>query len=355
MTTTLAAPGRRHAVAHRLRVARVDRVTAGAVTITFDVPAHLADDYSWQPGQHVSITGADGTRRSFSICAVPGNPLRVGVRRIPGGAFSDVGVANLVVGDELEVLTPTGRFTADPDPTLTRHHVAVSVGSGITPVLPIVHALLAGEPGSRVTWLLGNRTAAEVMLLDEVAALKDRWPDRLHLVHVLSGEDLGTPLLHGRLDVDRIGALLDGTGAPAVDDWWVCGPQQLVTALAQWVDSRGGRFHSELFHADDGPVRPRRVAPVEAGATVRVRCDGRTSTAPLGTGQSILDAASVVRPDLPFACRGGVCGTCRARLVTGEVDRGATWALEADELDAGYLLTCQAVPTSPDVLVDYDG
>ena len=204
MTTTDAEPttaGRRHSVFHRLRVADVERLTDDAVAVTFDVPVELADEYRFRAGQHV--------RRSYSICApASSGRLRIAVKRIPDGAFSSYALETLAPGDELEVMTPAGRFTPHLDPAQARHYVTLAAGSGITPVLSIVASVLETEPGSRVTLLYGNRTSRSVMFLDEIADLKDRYPARFHVVHVLSREERESPLTSGRLDRERVAAFL---------------------------------------------------------------------------------------------------------------------------------------------------
>ncbi|MDN4160683.1 2Fe-2S iron-sulfur cluster-binding protein [Nocardioides abyssi] len=339
---------------HALEVADVEELTDEAVAISLRVPPELAAAYTSTPGQHVSLrTPGDAERRSYSLCTAPApDLLRIGVKRLPGGAFSDGVVRTLRPGDRLEVMTPTGSFTVAPDPTAQRRYGAVAAGSGITPVLPIVAALLEGEPRSQVTLVRVDRTQRSVMFLDEVHDLKDRFPGRLQLLHLLTREQQDVELLSGRLDADRARRLLDVFGLHDVEEWFVCGPQQLVADLR---DVLPGRVHTELFHADAVP-RPPVVAPTVAGAAhVVVRRDGRSTELALRPdGPPVLEAALAVRGDLPWACRGGVCGTCRARVVEGSVAMDAAWALEPDEVAAGHVLTCQAHPTSDRVVLDFD-
>jgi ring-1,2-phenylacetyl-CoA epoxidase subunit PaaE len=348
---------------HPLRVAAIDELTDDAVALTFDVPPELAGEFAFVHGQHLSIRGGDDVRRSYSICTPPSSGvLRIGVKRLPGGAFSEGVVERLRVGDTLDVMTPAGRFTSELDPTARRTYVAVAAGSGITPVLSIVAAVLEGEPRSSVMLICANRTHASVMFLDEVHDLKDRFPSRLQIVHVLSRETQEVELLSGRLDGPRLEKLLDALmPAAEVDQWFLCGPQQLVTELRQTLETLGvesARVHSELFHADPVPRAP--VATLagapEGAARVTIRLDGRTSDLDLRPEDvPVLEAALRVRADLPFACKGGVCGTCRARLVEGTVAMDANYALEPDEIERGYVLTCQSHPTSSRVVLDYDG
>ena len=350
-----------HATFHALRVAAIDELTEDAVALTFEVPDDLREEFAFVHGQHLNIRGGDDVRRSYSICTPPSTGiLRIGVKKLPGGAFSEGVVDRLRVGDELEVMTPAGRFTTELDPTTRRRYVAVAAGSGITPVLSIVAALLEGEPGSNVTLLYANRTSRSVMFLDEVHDLKDRFTDRFQIVHVLSREAQDVELLSGRLDAERFGRILDALVPTAgVDDWFLCGPQQMVEELRGVLTDRGvTRVHTELFHADPVPRAPvaALVDGADGAAKVTIRLDGRSSELSLRPDDvPVLEAALRVRSDLPFACKGGVCGTCRARLVEGTVQMDANYALEPEEIEKGYVLTCQSHPTSATVVLDYDG
>lgn len=347
---------------HPLRVARVDPLTDDAVAISFDVPEDLRDAYAFTAGQHLTIRGDDGERRSYSICVPPGSgALRIGVKRLPGGAFSDGVVGTLAPGDELDVMTPAGRFTHVPDPSAERTYVAVAAGSGITPVLSIVAAVLAGEPDSFVTLVYANRTHRSVMFLDEVADLKDVYGARLQLLHVLSREATEVELLSGRLDAERLTRILDALVPwKSVDAWFLCGPQQMVAELSDALLDTGvprAAIHTELFHAE--PVERAPVTELadtaDGSAAVTVRLDGRASDFALRPdGPSVLEAAQAVRSDVPFACKGGVCGTCRAKVVEGSVAMDVNYALEPEEIERGYVLTCQSHPTSPRLVVDYD-
>jgi ring-1,2-phenylacetyl-CoA epoxidase subunit PaaE len=307
----------------------------------------------------VSVRGADDVRRSFSICTPPSSGvLRIGVKRLPGGTFSDGIVGSLRVGDSLEVMTPAGRFTTDLDPSAAKRYVAVAAGSGVTPVLSIIAAVLEGEPGSRATLVYANRTSRSVMFLDEVHDLKDRFPDRFQILHVLSREQQDVELLSGRLDADRFRAIVEAFGLAGADDWFLCGPREMVVDLRQALTDLGEtRVHTELFHADPAPRAPvaALVDSTDGAAQVTIRLDGRASDFPLRPdGPPVLEAALGVRSDLPFACKGGVCGTCRAKLVEGTVQMDANYALEPDEVERGYVLTCQSHPTAAKVVLDYD-
>jgi ring-1,2-phenylacetyl-CoA epoxidase subunit PaaE len=355
----------RRAVFHRLRVRAIDRLTDDAVAITFDVPDALRDAYRFTQGQHITIRsdlGGEGVRRNYSICtsAIDGR-LRIGVKHIPGGAFSSYALEQLRPGDELEVMTPTGRFFTELHPANAKHYVAIAAGSGITPILSILATTLEAEPRSRFVLLYGNRTSSSIMFLEELADLKNRYPDRFAVLHFLSRESREAPLLDGRLDRAKLAMLLATLTPPDdVDEWFVCGPYEMArqaraTLLDHAVDQR--HVHLELFHADTVP-RPPVPADVETatdGSRVTVTLDGRQTTLQLSSsGQKVLDAVLRERADAPYACKGGVCGTCRARLLEGTVRMDQNYALEDDEVRRGYVLTCQAHPTSETVVLDYD-
>jgi ring-1,2-phenylacetyl-CoA epoxidase subunit PaaE len=350
-------------VFHALRVAAVEPLCADAAAVTLAVPGELADTYTFAPGQWVTLRRVvDGReqRRSYSICSPVGGPLRIGVREVPGGRFSSWLVHEVRPGDTVEVAGPAGAFTPEPD--RPGHHVLIAAGSGITPLLSIASSVLAGDPGSRVTLFYGNRRTDTVMFADELADLKDRYPDRLLLAHVLSREPREAELFSGRLDAGRLAALIGALIGPgAADHWWLCGPHGVVRD-AQRVLARigvpGERVHRELFHADDEPVEPVRheqAAPTGAVSQVTVVLDGRTTRAAVPRDCTVLDGAQRARADLPFACKGGVCGTCRALVVEGEVRMRRNFALEAAEVAAGYVLTCQSLPVSDTLVVDFDG
>jgi ring-1,2-phenylacetyl-CoA epoxidase subunit PaaE len=354
-----------HSVFHPLTVASIEPVTDDSVAITFEVPEDLREDYAFSHGQHLTVRtelAGDDVRRNYSICSPAGSGvLRVAVKRLPGGAFSEHALDVLRPGDVLDVMTPSGRFFTELDPTHRKHYVCVAAGSGITPVLSIVASVLAAEPRSSVTLLYGNRTHSSVMFLEELEDLKDTYPERFQLLHVLSREPQEVELFSGRLDADRMGRILDGLLPPdTVDEWFLCGPFEMVSDLRKLLVKEGvpkKQIHAEVFHVESGP--PVRRAPVEAaegeGAKVTITLDGRRSTFSLpADGPAVLDAALRVRADAPFACKGGVCGTCRAKVVEGTVEMDTNWALEPDEVEKGYVLTCQSHPTSDTVVLDYD-
>src|SRR3954465_8090007 len=352
---------RRRPQFHPLRVARIEQLTDDAVAVTFDVPPELVEDYRFRPGQALTLRRVDGERderRSYSICAPMGAAPRVGVREVPGGFFSSWLVHDVRPGDAVEVLPPSGTFTADL--SVSGDHVFVVAGSGITPAISLAASVLRdGE--STVTVFYGNRRTNTVMFADELAALKDRYGPRLQLVHVLSREPRDAELTSGRLDGPRLRALVTNlVDAEHVDHWWLCGPHGMVTdarALLTELGVPSEKVHQELFYVDDVPPEPVRgdEETVEGpSCQVTVVLDGRSTTLALPKGEPVLDSAQRARSDLPFACKGGVCGTCRARVTDGEVEMRRNYALEPNEVAAGYVLTCQSLPVSDAVTVDFD-
>jgi ring-1,2-phenylacetyl-CoA epoxidase subunit PaaE len=354
----------RHAVFHRLKVADISPLTDDSVCITFAVPPELTEDYDFAHGQHLTIRtdlAGDDVRRSYSICSPAGSgKLRIGVKVLPGGHFSGFAAGGLKTGDVLEVMTPVGRFNTALDPANAKHYCAIAAGSGITPIYSIVATTLEREPRSRVTLIYANRTSRTIMFLEELEDLKDRYGSRFHLIHVLSREAQDAELLSGRLDAARL-TKINETLVPVelVDEWFLCGPFDMVHDLRDALVDQGANkrhIHSELFHVETTPpVRRTTHADEGEGAAVTIRLDGRRSTFRLkGNDVSVLEAALRVRADAPFACKGGVCGTCRAKLVAGSVEMDTNYALEPEEIEKGYVLTCQSHPTSTDVELDYD-
>lgn len=351
-------------VFHPLRVSDVRPETDDAVSITFEVPDDLAAEYRYLPGQHVTLRAViDGedVRRSYSICANANDGvLRVGVKRLAGGVFSTYATTALHAGDTVEVMPPVGEFTISPNPANARHYGAVAAGSGITPVLALVATVLEAEPLSRFTLLFGNRAARSIMFLEELEGLKDRYPDRFHLIHVLSRESGAVPLFSGRLDAERLTQLFDLiVDTETVDDWYLCGPFEMVQAARTVLEARdvaATAIHDELFFA--GPLDAADLPPEpedEAGTvTVTFTVDGRSTTTRMRPETSILDAALRVRSELPYSCKGGMCASCKARVLEGAVEMDKNYALIEEDLAAGFVLTCQSHPTSDSVVVDFD-
>jgi ring-1,2-phenylacetyl-CoA epoxidase subunit PaaE len=344
-----------------VRVAAVEQLCDDAAAITFTVPDERAAEFDFMPGQSMTIRRIiDGIeqRRTYSICAPAGGQPRIGVREVPRGAFSGWLVHQVSPGDDIDVQPPSGSFIADPD--TAGHHALIAAGSGITPVLSIAASVLI-NPDSRVTLLYGNRRTNTVMFADELADLKDAYGTRLQLIHVLSREPRGADLFSGRLDRDRIEKLLQLlVPVDTVDHFWLCGPFGMVTDAREALRVLGvdpQRIHQELFFVEDAappPVEHIDVTDDGPVSAVTIVLDGATSTLALPRNASILDSAQRSRDDLPFACKGGVCGTCRAKVTAGAVEMRRNYALEPAEVEAGFVLTCQSYATTDALTVDFD-
>ena len=350
---------------HRLIIQELRRETADAVSLAFALPPELADAYRFQPGQYLTLRATvDGEdlRRSYSICSGPDEALRVAVKRVEDGRFSSWINANAKQGDVIEVMTPTGRFGLQHCPGDGRIHVGFAAGSGITPILSILKGVLAKEPTSRFFLFYGNRSTADMLFRSELEALKDRFMDRLSLFYVLSQEEQDLALLNGRLDGAKARLLMRSmVPAAMVDHAFLCGPTAMSEEIEHVLKELGLRedqIHVERFvSAHDGKPRP---APVAAAAIATpahratLIVDGKRRQVPVAADEAILDAALRAGMDLPYACKGGMCSTCRAKLVAGTAEMTTNYSLEKWELEAGFILTCQAHPTSAEVVIDYD-
>ncbi|GAB07135.1 phenylacetate-CoA oxygenase/reductase subunit PaaK [Gordonia amarae] len=361
-TATAAAPAAgRNRDFHALTVDHVEPLCDDAVAVRFAVPDDLGDLYDFRPGQTLTLRRVvDGVehRRSYSICAPAGTAPRVGVREVNGGLFSTWLVRDVRAGDRIEVAPPDGTFSADP--AAGGRHLLIAAGSGITPMLSIASSMLT-NPESQVTLIYGNRKTKSVMFAEELADLKDQYGGRLDIIHVLSREPREVELFSGRLDKERLEALLDDVvPTDDIDHFWLCGPLGVVEAARDLLTARGvsrDRIHFELFYVEaTPPPMDRHVEPGVTGPTseVTIVLDGRSVSGSVSRDESLLDTGEDLRSDLPFACKGGVCGTCRAKVTCGEVDMRRNYALEDSEVDAGFVLTCQAFPVSGTVTVDFD-
>ena len=343
----------------------VRRESADAVSLTFAIPQELTDDYRFAPGQYLTLrTTMDGeeVRRSYSICSGPDDgELRIAVKKVDGGAFSSWAADELKAGDELDVMTPTGRFGIAHAPDQARIYVGFAAGSGITPILSIAKGVLAREPHSRFFLFYGNRSTGGMLFREALEELKDRFMQRLSIFHVISGEEQDIPILHGRLDGEKVRVLLSSlVPASSVDHVFICGPTGMsedIETTCRDIGIGEDRIHVERFVSGlGGKPRPKAAvapsAPAKAMASLVI--DGKRREVPVAEGESILDAALRAGMDLPFACKGGMCSTCRAKLVEGEARMEVNYSLEPWELKAGFILTCQARPVSEKVMVDYD-
>jgi len=349
---------------HTLRVVELHRETADAVTLAFAVPDELRNEYRFSPGQYLTLRATvDGEdiRRSYSICSdLDDGELRVAVKRVAGGAFSNWANDTLRAGDALSVMTPDGRFGVPIQPEAERSFVAFAAGSGITPVLSILKTVLRREPASRFMLFYGNRSTDSIMFRGMLEDLKDRYLTRLSVFHVLSREEQDVAVLNGHLDAEKL-RVLARTMVPlqAVDHAFVCGPQPMIEGLEKALADLGlprGRIHVERFTPGVGGRKPTPAVPqaVAPRAIATVISEGIRTEIPVAAGEAIIDAAIRAGRNLPYSCKGGMCSTCRARLLQGQVEMTVNYALEPWETQAGFILTCQAHPRTDRVVVDYD-
>jgi ring-1,2-phenylacetyl-CoA epoxidase subunit PaaE len=351
---------------HSLKVAEIVPETAEANSIRFEIPPELREEFAFKAGQHLTlrtIIGGEEIRRNYSLCTAPNDSdWMVTVKRIGAGLFSNWVGDQLRAGDTVEVMVPHGSFTTDFVPARSRHLVGIAGGSGITPVMSLIKTLLREEPNSRFTLLYGNRDSSSVIFLETLAGLKDKHLGRFEIYHFLDQEEQDIELFNGMLNRERVEEAITALvpDAPVVDAWFICGPGPMMDAAEAALLDRNipkDRIHIERFTAD----RPteaiaREMAQLQTqaeGLRVAVTLDGRTRRVPFSQG-NILDSARAAGLPAPFACKAGVCATCRAKVTKGKVEMAVHYGLTDEEVADGYVLTCQSVPVGDGVAVDYD-
>ncbi|MEP3277755.1 MAG: 1,2-phenylacetyl-CoA epoxidase subunit PaaE [Stappiaceae bacterium] len=354
---------------HTLEVSDIHRQTADAVAVSFQVPAELRDTFRFIPGQFLTLrTHIDGvdTRRSYSICSGLDDPdLRVAVKKVDGGAFSSFVNHGLSAGMQLDVMPPEGRFTANLSAEAENAYVGFASGSGVTPILSIIKSILAREPSGTFTLFYGNRAADSVIFREELEDLKDRYLKRFTLNHILSGEGQDIDLFHGRLDQEKVARFAKG-GLFSVSDtdrFFICGPgdmiEQVRTALSDLAVS-SEKISFERFVPDGAAAAPRTASKkaqkiAEAGVNIEVVADGsRRNFTMTGSDTNVIDAAHRTGLELPYSCKGGMCSTCRCKVVEGEAEMAQNYSLERWELEAGFILACQSRPLSRRLVLDFD-
>jgi ring-1,2-phenylacetyl-CoA epoxidase subunit PaaE len=350
-----------------LKVASVAKNTRDAVVVTFDVPGDLHQKFSFRPGQYLTLrtrVGGEELRRSYSICAAPGDKqLRVAIKRLNDGAFSTWANQHLMPGESLDVMPPDGHFTVDFSPENARHYAAFAVGSGITPILSLIKTALDTEPKSSFTLFFGNRASSAVLFREEIEDLKNRYMERFSLVYIMSREQQDIELFNGRLDGAKVTQLLTLWLDPAQIDYaFVCGPQDMTEQVVQALQDQGvdkSHIKFELFGSPKGPRALRtghevREAPGQQCELTIIQ-DGVTRTLTIEKNKdSVLDSALVQGIELPYSCKGGVCSSCRCKVIEGEVDMDANFALEDYEVARGFVLSCQSFPVTDRVVIDFD-
>jgi ring-1,2-phenylacetyl-CoA epoxidase subunit PaaE len=352
---------------HSLTVKDIRRETDDCISVAFDIPPSLENDFRFEHGQNITIRkliNGEELRRNYSICTSPDDKeLRVAIKAMPFGRFSTWANTSLKQGDVLEVMPPTGKFNSPLDPKATKNYLAFAAGSGITPVMSILKTVLRAEPASNFTLVYGNRDRRSIIFREELENLKNKYIGRLQLVHILSREQPEAEILHGRIDGNKCaelcGHLID---IESYDEVFICGPEQMIFTVRDYLQSKGfpeEHIHFELFTSSaqvtKGTEQKAQSANGEELSVIQVKIDGVVTRFELPVqGDTILNAALRHGADLPFACKGGMCSTCRAKLVEGKVDMDVNYALEKDEVAAGFILTCQSHPLTPHVFVDFD-
>jgi ring-1,2-phenylacetyl-CoA epoxidase subunit PaaE len=349
-----------------LQVKEITRETSDCVSIAFTVPEDLKDKFRFQAGQYLNLRAViDGSevRRSYSICKAPfEQELRVAVKKTPGGVFSTYANEGLKQGDVLEVMPPQGKFTCGTATQQQKHYVAIAAGSGITPVISIIKQVLHDEPLSSFTLVYGNRNRHSVIFFEELEALKNKYMNRFSLIHVFSREKTDTGISFGRIDREKLEALDRLIDYSTAGELFICGPEELILTAKDYFEQRGfnrQQIHFELFTTGASKKPTATTAQSQPGGPashITIQLDGRTFSfdIPMSSDTTILDAAAAQGADVPYACKGGVCCTCKAKLLEGEVSMDVHWGLDHEEIEQGYILTCQAHPKTETVVVDFD-
>lgn len=353
---------------HELTVSRIDAEAAGAVAVSFHIPDDLRETFAFQPGQFLTLRATvDGRdmRRSYSIYSPTRllrdkGELQVGIRPVEGGVFSNWAAQQLKVGDTLRVMPPDGRFVVQRPRAL--HRVGFAAGSGITPILSIMASTLEEQTESKFTLVYGNQRMTSVMFNEALQDLKDRFADRLTLIHILSRQAQEVPLLEGRIDGDKVRAIIDALlPVKSMDEVFICGPEGMIEATEAALLQAGvpaNRVHTERFTSST-PVAPRKANAASSNASkevikLRIVLDGKPYDMTMGPDDHVLDVALNHGLDLPYSCKGGVCCTCRAKVMEGQVEMSKNFTLEPWEMEQGFVLSCQAKPTTANVVVSFD-
>ncbi|MBL0234197.1 MAG: phenylacetate-CoA oxygenase/reductase subunit PaaK [Chitinophagaceae bacterium] len=353
---------------HQLRIKEVRKETNDCVSVSFEVPAEKQKDFQFKQGQSLTVRAklnGEEVRRTYSLCSSPlDKEWRVAIKKVENGAFSSYANEQLKKGDILEVMSPVGKFNCELDPKNQKQYMAFAAGSGITPVLSIIKTTLALEPHSEFTLVYGNRSRPSILFFEELEALKNKYMDRFNLVHILSRERTDSSINYGRIDTHKLKELNNALNFSSMDEFFICGPEEMIFSVKEFLeenDTDKKKIHFELFTAPGEAfkkLKPEMGNNKTSGANshITVKLDGRSFEfdLPLNSDTSLLDAALQQGADLPYACKGGMCCTCKAKLVEGEVAMDVHWGLEDEEVEKGYILTCQSHPKTERVIVDFD-
>jgi ring-1,2-phenylacetyl-CoA epoxidase subunit PaaE len=351
---------------HPLLIKEIKRETPDCVSVQFDVPDKLKKDFSYKQGQSLTMRtmiNGEEVRRTYSICSSPlDNEWRVAIKKVEGGLFSGFANGQLKRGDTLEVMEPVGKFYTDLDPAQVKNYLAFAAGSGITPVLSLIKTTLATEPRSSFTLVYGNKTRGSIIFFEQLEGLKNKYMGRFNLVHILSREKTDAPINFGRISVEKLNDLAKLVDYAGTDEFFICGPEEMIFCIKDFLETKGidkKKIHFELF-TSPGQKKTIRNKEYETASgptsNITVKLDGRSFAfdLSLSSDTTILDAALKEGADLPYACKGGMCCTCKARLAEGEVMMDVHWGLEEEEVEKGYILTCQSHPKTEKVVVDFD-
>ncbi|MBA2563587.1 MAG: phenylacetate-CoA oxygenase/reductase subunit PaaK [Chitinophagaceae bacterium] len=351
---------------YSLTVKNIKIQTPDCVSISFVIPEHLKKEFTFKQGQSITlkkVINGDELRRSYSICSSPlDNELRIAVKKVYNGSFSTYANTQLKAGDVLEVMPPSGKFHTDLLSTNKKNYVAFAAGSGITPVISIIKTTLAIEPLSTFTLVFGNRNHSSIIFKEELEALKDKYIQRFRLYHILSRERMEAVINYGRINEEKCMQLKKLINLKIVDEFFICGPEEMIFCVKDFLETQGtdkNKIHFELFNTPTKKrikiYKPEIIKETDDSSIITVKLDGRSFNFKLDyNSNNILDAALAEGADLPFACKGGVCCTCKAKLIEGKIDMEVNYGLEPDEVAAGFILTCQSHPRTEKVVVDYD-
>lgn len=351
---------------HSLSIGEVRQETGDCVSVVLQVPPELKELFRFQQGQHVSLKKnweGQELRRSYSICSSPlDGELRIAIKKVAGGVFSQYANEHLKAGDIIEVMPPSGKFNSPLHPDQKKRYLALAAGSGITPIISLIRTTLTMEPASEFTLIYGNRQRSSVLFFEQLESVKNLYMDRFSLIHILSREKTDSPLHFGRINEEKLEKLNRIIDFKNVDEAFICGPQELTENAITFLEKKGlsrKKIHAELF-TSAAPAKKSSALKssknTQAVSKVSLRVDGRQldMDIPFNEDLSILDAALQQGADLPFACKGGMCCTCKAKLLEGEVSMDVHWGLEEEEIKQGYILTCQSHPKTERIVIDFD-
>ena len=352
-------------VFHQLTIKDIRKETSTCVSISFHIPTAINEEFAYKAGQYITLKtkiNDEEIRRSYSLCSSPlENDFRIAVKQVDGGLFSSFANNNLKIGDSLDIAAPNGKFGTIHSANNTKKYVAIAAGSGITPVLSIIKTTLIAEPTSEFILVYGNKNTGSIIFKEEIEALKNKFVGRLQLIHILSREKTDAPISSGRIDAEKLQQLSKLINWKNRSEFFICGPEEMIVTTKDFLEKQDidkKQIHFELFTTSAKTKNKTFVPQVksETKSKITIKSDGRTFEVEIGFNEetTILDAALQNGADLPFACKGGVCCTCKAKLLEGQVEMDVNWGLEHEEIEQGFILTCQSHPLTERVMVDYD-